>query len=114
MLIDIYVPVQTSQNDLETLDDMHELIKKTLALNPKRIVRLLITMASTHASASDVQDAKELTEDYIKEMPLSDAVIKFRTVFRNATPEGLGVVEMSDEKATFEVRKLIKEIMSHV
>lgn len=113
----IYITSRPSQNDLETLTNIVELIKETEDLNPNRKIHLLLTQCPTHAIASEVREAEEFLKEYINLMPISKVKIAYRKTYRDASAEGLGVLEINDssaEKAKFEISQLMKEIMSYV
>ena len=47
-------------------------------------------------------------------LPLSEAIIYERKAYRDATIQGLGVLELQECKASFEIKKLMKEVMDNV
>ena len=110
----IYIPVRPSQHDLETLDHVYELLADTEDLNPKRLIKTLLTMCPTHALISERADAEEFLKDFKKLMPLSEATISDRKAYRDASLAGEGVLEGQNQKAKEEIELLMKEIMKHV
>ena len=111
MLADIvYIPIRPSQNDLETLDHVSELLSETQDLNTKRKVFSLLTMCPTHKLVTERSDAEEFLGDFQKVMPLSRAEISERKAYRDASFYGTGVLEGDNPRAKFEIDVLIKEI----
>ena len=58
----IYTPVKPSQNDLETLGDMHDLFNETIDINPNRKTFLIFNMSPTNKMINELQEAQQ----YIK------------------------------------------------
>lgn len=110
----IYIPIRPSQNDLETLDHVYEILSDTEDLNPKRTIKTLLTMCPTHALISERADAEEFLVNFKKLMPLSDASISDRKAYRDASLAGEGVLEGDNEKAKEEIKSLLKELMKYV
>jgi chromosome partitioning protein len=110
----IYIPIRPSQNDLETLDHVYEILSDTEDLNPKRTVKTLLTMCPTHALISERTDAEEFLVNFKKLMPLSDASISDRKAYRDASLAGEGVLEGNNEKAKEEIKYLLRELMKYV
>jgi len=69
----------------------------------------LISMASTNPSVVEPQEAREALQE-VPELTLSDHIIRDRKVYRDAFFEGVGVVEMSNNKATPELQLLAQEV----
>lgn len=115
MLADImYIPIRPSQNDLETLDHVAELLRDTQDMNEKRKVYSLLTMCPTHSLVTERQDAEDFLGEFQSLMPLSSVEIAERKVYREASLNGTGVLEENNEKAQFEIKLLIKEIKENV
>lgn len=110
----IYAPVRPSQHDLETLDDLYELMQETVEINPKRKAFILFTLAPTNPVISEKRDAEDYVRDFERLMPLSAATISERKAFRDAAITGNGVIELKDDKAKFEITKLLKEVKENV
>ncbi len=104
-----YIPSQASMFDLETLDDMAEILEETSIINEGRIIRTLVTMAPTNPSSQDAKDAKEFIGDYAEQMPLSRYTTRLRKAYKTAGLEGLGVQEMKDRKAKAEIDLISQE-----
>ena len=105
----LLVPFRPSQPDLDTLPNLQEIITQAKDLNPSLIVYGLLTMAPTNPLVHEIDEAREYLQDY-PEIQLLNSIIRDRKIYRDAMSEGLGVVEMKNEKATEEIRSLMKEI----
>lgn len=113
----VYLPVQPTQNDLETLEYLHELILDTKPITPNRIVRTLLTRTPTHPTRSDSLMAGKFIIEFGEEMPSSEVFITDRVAYKRAAVEGKGVIEPMDAKpdikAINEINKLVKEILQN-
>lgn len=105
----LLVPFRPSQPDLDTLPNLKEVIIQARDLNPELIVYGLLTMAPTNPTIHEVDEAKSYLLDY-PEINILNTIIRDRKVYRDAMSEGLGVVEMNNQKAINEIHSLIKEI----
>ena len=105
------IPVRPSQFDLDTIPGMVELIETAQDLNSKLKVVALLTQVPTYSSATEEGEAKEFLRDY-PQIPLIDAALKIRKVYRDSIPAGKGVIEMPNSSAKAEVQVLVKEIQS--
>lgn len=106
----LLVPFRPSQPDLDTLPNLREIIVTARDLNPELVVFGLITMAPTNPVINETEEAKEYLQDY-PEIQLLNTIIRDRKVYRDAMSDGLGVVEMTNPKATEEIKGLIKEVL---
>lgn len=107
----VYAPLRPSQADLETVGDLVSIIGDVKALNPELQARALLSLAPTNPSITESHDAKEALQG-IPEMSLSRCVIRDRKVYRDALLEGVGVVEMTTNKATAEIQLLAQELFT--
>ena len=107
----LLVPFRPSQPDLDTLPNLREIIVTAKDLNPELVVYGLITMAPTNPVINETEEAKEYLQDY-PEINLLHTIIRDRKVYRDAMSDGLGVVEMTNPKATEEIQGLIKEVFA--
>lgn len=105
----LLVPFRPSQPDLDTLPNLQEIITQAKDLNPSLIVRGLITMAPTNPVVHETDEAREYLQDY-PEIQLLSTIVRDRKVFRDAMSEGMGVVEMGNEKASQEILSLMQEV----
>jgi len=106
------LPVQASQFDLWTLERLAELVETARAFNPVLRAMTLISRATTHATSTDTDDARELLAEYPALIPCQ-GIIRDRVAFRRASAAGQGVMEYGiDERAVFEMRQIYKEIFN--
>lgn len=106
----LVVPFRPSQPDLDTLPNMQDIIIQAKDLNPALKVFGLITMAPTNLMIHEETDARDCLKDY-PDIHLLTTLIKDRKVYRDAMSDGLGVVEMGNDKATAEIKNVVKEIL---
>lgn len=105
----VYCPLKASQPDIETSVHMNELVKLARGMNPALQARLLISMGPTNPVIHEAAEARELLVE-LPEFSLSEVVIGDRKVYRDAMPEGRGVIEMHNPKASAEIAALAHEI----
>ena len=105
----LYVPLRPSQADLETVGEMVSMIADVQALNTALEAFSLISLASTNPSVFEAQEARDALQD-VPGLALSNNIIRDRKVYRDAFFEGVGVVEMTHNKATPEVQLLAQEV----
>ena len=106
----LIVPFRPSQPDLDTLPNMQDIIIQAKDLNPDLKIFGLITMAPTNPIIHEEADARECLKDY-PEIKLLSTMIRDRKVYRDAMSDGLGVVEMSNNKAKAEIKQLVVEVL---
>jgi len=105
----LLVPFRPSQPDLDTLPNLQEIITQAKDLNPDLKVYGLITMAPTNPVIHETDEAREYLQDY-PEIQLLNTILRDRKIYRDAMSDGMGVVEMGNQKATEEIESLMKEI----
>jgi chromosome partitioning protein len=106
----LIVPFRPSQPDLDTLATMQQIITQAKDLNPALKVYGLLTMAPTNPAIQEEAQAREYLTDY-PEIELLSVIIRDRKVYRDCMSEGMGVVEMTNDKAKEEVLNLVAEIL---
>ncbi len=105
----LYVPIQASQPDLETMDHVNELVGLARSMNPNLRAFALISRAPSNPMINEVMEAQEFLVDFT-ELPMASTFIRDRKIFRDAMLEGKGVVEMNNSKAKAEIQLLGQEI----
>ncbi|MBZ0331017.1 AAA family ATPase [Halomonas sp. ANAO-440] len=105
----LLVPFRPSQPDLDTLPNLQEIITQAKDLNPDLAVKGLITMAPTNPVVHEVDEARDYLQDY-PQIQLLSTIVRDRKIFRDAMSEGMGVVEMGNEKASQEIISLLQEV----
>ncbi len=107
----LFVPIQPSQFDIWTLNQMEELVETAKAFNPDLIAKVLISRSSTNPSVHESDDTGKLLDDF-DNLDLSDTTIRDRIAYRKAAKDGLAVIELKpkDPKAVKEMEELYKEV----
>jgi chromosome partitioning protein len=110
----VYIPIQPSQFDLVTLDQMDRLVEQAQALNPGLESFVVINRASTNPTVTDTHEAVELVSEF-EHLTLADTILRERVAYQRSVREGLSVAEVPhpDYKAVTEMSSLYKE-MYHV
>ena len=106
-----YVPIQASQFDVWTLDQMDSLVSQAQGLNPDLRVYVVINRASTNPAVEEAKDAKELMEEF-ENLELMRTIVRDRIAFRKAARYGMAISELPkrDPKACAEIDLLYQEI----
>lgn len=107
----LYVPLQASQLDLETLVSLNDIVTVAMDQNPSLKVNAIVSRASSNPLVRKVSEAQEL----FKQFPLfnlSHNVIRDREAYRDVLPQGLGVVEYKNSKAKAEIQLLAQEMFA--
>ncbi len=101
----LYVPVQASQFDVWTLEQMDELVAQASAINPGLQAGVVINRASTHPRVRESDEARALVEDF-EHLSFTGVVIRDRIAYRRAAGAGLSATELGevDPKAVEELR----------
>ena len=113
----LIVPIKASQIDLWAAEDdggIDDIVGKAKAFNRNLTVYSLLSMAPTHAMIKEKNDAKDLIRDFKNINSILDVVISERKIYRDAFTEGYGVVEMNNNKASLEIKKLYGKIYNGV
>ena len=106
-----YCPIRASQADLETLPHICKIIEAAKDFNEHLISKAIISCAPTNPLINEVEEAKNLLSDFIEYLSLSKTFIRDRKIYRDALLQGKGVVELSNIKATLEIKNLVNEIL---
>lgn len=106
----VLVPMQPSQADLDTAESFVTTVTEAQDFNPNLRVLGVLNRASTHATTSDVQEAREYMAAF-PELPLAGVVLHERKSYQRCLEDGRGVVEMKDPKAKAEIQILTQEVM---
>lgn len=106
------LPVQASQFDLWTVEQLARLVEQARGFNESLDALCVVSRASTHSCNSDAKDAADLISDYLA-LRLASATIRDRLAFKRAAGDGKSVAEYvadPDDKSFFEMRKLFAEV----
>lgn len=106
-----YVPIQPSQFDIWTLNQMDELVETAKAFNPALQAKVIISRSSTNPSVHESDDTGKLLDDFTN-LDLAKVIIRDRIAYRKAAKDGLAVIELKpkDPKAVEEMEMLYKEV----
>lgn len=106
-----YIPIQPSQFDIWTLDQMDTLVETAKGFNPDLQATVVISRSSTNPSVHESDDTGKLLDDFAN-LDLARITIRDRIAYRKAAKDGLSVVELKpkDPKAVEEMETLYKEV----
>lgn len=106
-----YIPIQPSQFDIWTLDQMDTLVETAKGFNPDLQASVVISRSSTNPSVHESEDTGKLLDDFAN-LGLAKITIRDRIAYRKAAKDGLAVVELKpkDPKAVEEMETLYKEV----
>ncbi|EPL8679534.1 division plane positioning ATPase MipZ [Klebsiella michiganensis] len=107
----IIAPHQSSQFDLNTMIELNQQVSRIRMVNPELKVLVYQSMGSTHPRVSVKE--REAFLSYIAELPeltALESVGFFRNVYRDVIPEGLSVLESSNQTAKAEINALLDEV----
>jgi chromosome partitioning protein len=109
-----YIPIQPSQFDIWTLNQMDELVETAKAFNPGVQARVIISRSSTNPSVHESDDTGKLLDDFTN-LDLADVTIRDRIAYRKAAKDGLAVTELKpkDSKAVEEMEALYREVFGN-
>jgi len=107
----VYIPIQPSQFDIWTLNQMDELVETARGFNPGLQAKVIISRSSTNPSVHESDDTGKLLADF-PNLDLANASIRDRIAYRKAAKDGLAVVELKpkDIKAVEEMETLYQEV----
>lgn len=107
----MFVPAAASQFDIHALAAVDRIVGEAQTFNSALEAKVVISRATTHASGTDSDDMREALAD-MTYLRVADSVIKERVTVRRAAGNGKAVIEFEpqDEKATFEMSFLYREV----
>ena len=94
----LFVPVQASQFDVWTLEQMDALVGQAQAINPELQAQVVFNRASTHPRVREAEEAEALLADF-EALDASGVVVRDRIAYRRAASDGLAVAEASEPDA---------------
>lgn len=106
----VYIPVQPTQFNLVTLEQMDSLVDQAQALNPRLKALPVMNRASTNRSVTDADEARDLVREFDC-LGLVHTILRERVAYQRTVGEDLSVVEVCrpDIKALEEIRSLYGE-----
>jgi len=107
----VYIPLQASQFDMWTLDQMDSLVGQAQGMNTELTAYVLLNRASTNPAVSEAKDATALLSEF-ENVTLMRSIVRDRIAYRKAARDGVAVFEMPnrDPKAAAEIDLLYQEI----
>lgn len=108
----LLLPVFPSSFDTWVIEAVNTLVEEVSTINPTLKAYCFLSRADVVGNQNN-DTSKILSEDY-PEISFIDCPVKNRKVFRNATSQGLGVVEVrpKDKKAIDELKKLYETVFN--
>ncbi|MGB3541647.1 AAA family ATPase [Rubrivirga sp.] len=102
----LFVPVQASQFDVWTLEQVDGLVEQVQAINPSLRASVVFNRASTHPRVREAEEAEALVAEF-EHLDLAGVVVRDRIAYRRAASEGRGVAEVPepDAKAVSEMEQ---------
>ena len=106
----LLLPVFPSSFDTWVIESVNTLVSDALLVNPKLKAYCFLSRADVSGSQND--DTSEILVDDYPEIEFVDCPVRNRKVFRNASSQGLAVVEFKpkDPKAIDELKGLYKTV----
>lgn len=110
----VLIPVFPSSFDTWVMESMNSLIAEAQLINPQ--LKAYCFLSRADVSGKQNEDTVEVLIDEYSEIEFIDCPIKNRKIFRNASGQGLSVVEFKpkDQKAVEEVIKLYETVFKTV
>lgn len=107
----LYIPIQASQFDVWTLDQMNTLVEQATAINQRLKAFAVLNRASANPSVKEAGEARAALADFEHLRP-TEAVIRDRIAFRKAAREGCTVGELAerDPRAIAEITAFYEEV----
>lgn len=94
----LFVPVQASQFDVWTLEQMDGLVAQAQAINPSLRAAVVFNRASTHPRVKEAEEARGFVADF-ESLDYAEVIVRDRIAYRRAASEGRGVGEMPEPDA---------------
>ena len=88
----LFVPVQASQFDVWTLEQMDGLVEQAQAVNGALAAGVVINRASTHPRVREAEEARALVADF-EHLAFTGVVVRDRIAWRRAAADGRAVTE---------------------
>lgn len=110
----VYIPIQPSQFDIWTLNQMDELVETAKGFNSALQARVIISRSSTNPSVHESEETEKLLVDF-PNLDLANVTVRDRIAYRKAAKDGLSVTELKprDPKAVEEMEALYKEVFNN-
>lgn len=110
----LLLPVFPSSFDTWVIESVNTLVSEANLINPK--LKAYCFLSRADVTGKQNEDTSEILIDEYSEIEFIDCPIKNRKIFRNASGQGLSVVEFKpkDQKAVDELKKLYETVFKTV
>ena len=105
----LLIPVRPSQYDLDTLENLAEIIENAKTINDKLECLVSFSMCPTHHLVDEKSQAETFLSNY-PEFKLLNSYTCDRKIYRDTAEKGRGVVEVDNIKASNEIKKIVNEV----
>ena len=105
----IIIPIRPSQYDLDTLDNLSNIIEDAKVINENLKSLVVFSMCPTHHITTERQKALQYMKDF-PEFKLLKSFTSDRKIYRDSVSFGKGVIECDNEKAKKEITNIVNEI----
>lgn len=106
----LIVPTQPSQADVEVLPFVLKMFNTFQKVNEKLEPYIVINKAPSNSKSTEVTEATALLQTLPK-FKILNTVIRDRKQFRDASAQGMSVIEMNSSKAKDEFNEFLVEIL---
>lgn len=106
-----FVPVRPGIADLETLNDVVDILSAARIDNPKLRVEVVMSCVSTHYGSREVFQARHAIQASFPELPVSAQFIRDRKTYRDAAAVGASVLE-GKSPARAEIQLLAQSVFT--
>jgi len=110
----VYVPFSPSQNDIEAMEELCELLAETQVQNDNRKTFYILNNCSVHYLDQSNKEADDFLKEYASIITPSQVRIYHRKIYKSTSCDGIGVLEANDLKSKKEILKLKQEVSSYV
>lgn len=107
----LIVPQPPSNADLDSLNELDDIVKKVRRVNPDLTTTIVISRADTHPFIDDATQTRALLHSEYPDFNVASTVIHERRAYRAALAAGRGVVKWKDHKAKAEMQVLVTELI---
>lgn len=114
----VYVPMQPTQNDMESMQELAVILDETEDNNPTRKVIGMIAGVPHYATSTAKQKGLKFIRRWHEYMGTSRQTTTWLESYRQAPENGASVIDLPSRKgaskAKAEIQLLVQEILSHV
>lgn len=104
-------PFRPSQDDIDTLPQLSEIVKQARDFNEDLVVAMLFAQAPTASGNREVEETRSMIAEYADTLPLMPLLIRQYRAYRDTSFMGIGVTEFSSGPAKAEIQLVGQEIL---